>query len=301
MEGDVNFLESNNDDCTVEINGENQRAKLVVPAISSETPVISESYELAVSKGKIPNHYTIDKYGENPEIDTGSTPEDIWEYGGEYTYDSYGTAPIVSLVSDNALDTQIISVEGLDIIGDFVSQDITLTGNIRKALDTPLWRVFRMGNEADDGNDINGVVYCYTGVGNVPLSTEIRAIIDNGNNQTLMALYTLRRGRVGFLYRGEIGASRGVAAAECRAAYYSRRLEKVFKVKKRVNVSNSGSSIYQDKRSFPDIIPALTDIKLRIEMVSSNDLGTFGTFDIMEVDESEFSTEYLQAIGQPGH
>jgi len=116
-----------------------------------------------------------------------------------------------------------------------------------------------------------------------------------------MALYTIPKGKVGFLFRGELGASRAATSGESRCAYYSRRFGKVFKIKKRVNLSNSGTSVYQDDRSFPDIIPSLTDIKLRVESVSSNGTGIFGTFDILLIDEGQFNTTYLQAIGQPGY
>ena len=116
-----------------------------------------------------------------------------------------------------------------------------------------------------------------------------------------MALYTIPKGFVGFLYRGEIGASRSISSGEARCAYYSRMYGKAFRVKKRVNLTNAGNSIYQDARSAPDIIPALTDIKLTVESVSANNMGIFGTFDIMLVAESKFSDTYLTAIGQPGY
>ena len=256
-------------------------------------------FNLEVSKGNIPGHTVVDKFGENPDVDTTTTPEDVWEGGGLYTYDADGTAPIVSLISDDVADTQDILVTGLDINGDEVEQTITLTGTTRVALTTPLWRVYRLQNE---GNvNVAGQVYCYVGTGGVPTLANTRAIINDGNNQTLMAVYTVPKGKVAFLYRGELGASRSATTGEARCAYYSRRFGKVFKVKKRINLANSGSSIYQDERSFPDVIPSFTDIKLTVEIVSSNDMGIFGTFDLLLVDETLFSTPYLQSIGQPGY
>lgn len=260
----------------------------------------SEPFELAVSKGMVPGHSLIDKFGENPDVDVSTAPEDICEQGGVYPYDAVGTAPIVSLVSDSALDTMDILVTGQDINRNEISQLITLTGTTKVALTTPLWRVYRMYNEGLEGNDVNGTIYCYTGLTNTPLSSEIRAIIENGNNQTLMALYTIPLGKVGYLYRGEFGVSRN-KDGDARLSYYSRRLGKVFRVKKRVTTVTNGSSNYSDKRSFPDVIPSGTDIKLRVETVSKDDIGIFGTFDIMLVDEDLLSTEYLTKIGQPGY
>ena len=92
-----------------------------------------------------------------------------------------------------------------------------------------------MQNDSDVGNDLNGVLYCHTDASptaGVPAAANMRAIIDNGNNQTLMALYTVPKGKVAFLVRGEIGASRAQTSGAIQAAYYSRRFGKVFKIKK---------------------------------------------------------------------
>lgn len=261
---------------------------------------------LLCNMGRIPGYDKIDKFGENPQVDTTTFPEDIWEGGGLYNYDDFGTAPIERVVSNNSADTGIvIPVEGLAIDGSYVSQDVTLTGTTPVVLDTPLWRCFRMGH--DSATAVTGVVYAYIGttaptaVPPAAADAQTRAIINNGNNQTLMALYTIPLGKVGFLFRGELGVSRQQAAGEARCAYYSRRLGKSFTVKKRVNLSNSGTSIYSDYRPFPDTIPALTDIRLTVEEVSQNGIGLFGTLDILLVDEGEFTDEYLASIGQPGY
>ncbi len=272
------------------------------PALARDI-VVSSSFELAVSMGQVPGYSAVDKFGINPTITTTSDPEDIWEGGGLYTYDTNGTAPIVSLASSSASDTEDINVQGLDINGAFVSQTITLVGTTRQALTTPLWRVYRMSN--DGTSNLVGNVFCYTGTGAVPSvgDSEVRALITNGYNQTLMALYTIPKGKVGFLYRGEIGlewSGTGFFANPegARAHYYSRRFGKVFKCKKSISVSTAGSSIFQDKRSFPDIIPALTDIRLNVVQVSDT-MGAWGTLDILLVDEDKFSQTYLTAIGQP--
>lgn len=258
---------------------------------------------LSVSMGKKQGYSIVDKFGENPLIDTGTAPEDIWEQGGEYPYDAPTTAPIQYVSSSDALDVgNTISILGLDIDGNEVEQTITTNGQNNVTLTTPLWRVYRMVNEGDDGTNLIGILYCHTDptpTAGVPLTANIRAIINNGNNQTLMALYTIPLGKVGYLYRGELGVSRSQTTGEARTAYFSRRVGKLFTVKKRINLTNQGSSIYQDKRSFPDIVPALTDIKLSVESVSANGMGIWGAFDILLVDEKELSAGFLQAIGQP--
>lgn len=275
-----------------------QRNKPVAPDF---TAYAAKDFILAVQMGQVPGHKFLDKFGENPDIDTATVPEDIWYQGGLYPFDAWGTAPIISVVSDSPLDNQVIEIPGLDITGAEVTQRVQLNGTTRVALTTPLWRFNRAYNVSPRSNPINGNVYFYTGTGNVPLAAEIRGSIVDGNNQTLIAIYTIPKGKVGFLYRGEVGCSRDVVSGSVRAAYYSARRDGVFRIQKRVDIMSTGSSVYQDKRPGYDIIPALTDIALRVEHVSNNDTGVFGSLDILLVDETLFPESYLQAIRQPDH
>ena len=268
--------------------------------------VLTRDFVLALNMGSLPGYSTFDKFGLNPIIEPSTDPEDIWERGGIYPYDAFGTAPIVYISSSNNLDTQPITITGLDINGALVEQTITLTGFTNASLTTPLWRVLRLEN--DGITNILGMVYCHTDpspTNGVPLSSNIRAEINNGNNQTLMALFTIPLGKVGFLYRGEAGMRYAAGSAsqntEYATIYYnSRRVNRVFKIKKAISLISSGASNYSDVRSFPDIIPSLTDIKLTVQEVSTA-MAIWGAFDILLVDETLFNESYLQAIGQPGY
>lgn len=266
----------------------------IIAGVSNDTV---KPFNLQVSQGKIAGNSVIDKYGEVENIQTTDGSVDIWELTSLYNYDAENTAPIVSLISDNALDNQLIEISGLDIDGKDVTQQITLNGTTRVSLSTPLWRVYRMENV--DNTDLQGTVYCYIGTGIAPINSEIRAIIVGDNNQTLMAIYTIPIGKVGFLTRGEAGVTRNQSNGTANISYRSRRYKKVFKVKKDFDINNQGTSVYQDVRSFPDPIPALTDIKLTVNSVSANNTGVFATFDILLVDEEQFEQDYLDSIGQP--
>jgi len=264
---------------------------------------VSKLYELAINQGEIDGVSAIDKFGWVGNVGSGDPPIDVWENKTEYIYDLDGTNPIAYLSSSSTADTMDVSVTGLDINGVEVVQTVTLTGQTPVTLPTALWRVYRMENE---GNvDIVGNVYAGINpapVGGVPPTTERRAIITNGNNQTLMALYTIPAGKVGFLYRGEIGAGlEGGGSTTSELAdlcYKSRRFGKVFKIKKKLTLSINGSSTYQDTRSFPDIIPAKTDVRICVESTSTG-MNIWSTLDILLVDESKFSPAFLAAIGQP--
>ena len=55
-----------------------------VPAGAS-SPLFTYNFELAVSRGLVAGHAMFEKFGRNPDIDTASVPEDIWNGGDVYT------------------------------------------------------------------------------------------------------------------------------------------------------------------------------------------------------------------------
>lgn len=83
--------------------------------------------------------------GHNPDVDTATTPEDIWTGGGLYPWLAAATA--LEVVSDNAADAaagtgaRTARVDGLDANYAEVSQTVTLNGTTPVALATPLLRV----------------------------------------------------------------------------------------------------------------------------------------------------------------
>lgn len=261
----------------------------------------SLSYRDAVAFRMVDGVDPLDKFGVNPVITTNTDPEDLWEYGGEYIYDADGTAPIINMTSTSASDSGLpIQVEGLDVDGYFVSQEVICGGTSPVALGTPLWRVFRMENNGSV--DIQGLMYVHTTATAGP--TTVRAMIAGEHNQTLMCMLTIPKGKVGFLVRGELGVElEGNSASLAEYAhlhYESRRYGKVFKVKKALTCLVGGNAVYQDERSFPDIVPSLTDIKINIVEVTQT-MGVWGTLDLMMVDEEKLPKKLLIAIGQEGY
>ena len=69
----------------------------------------STEFYLEVSKGNIPGHSTMSKFGENPDIDTGSF-DSIWDGGGVYSAPS--VAQLHDVVSTSASDAGTIQDSG---------------------------------------------------------------------------------------------------------------------------------------------------------------------------------------------
>ena len=247
--------------------------KISVEEIDSGA-VATSNFFLEVAKGDITGHSFISKFGQNSDIGTGAY-EDIWDGGGTYTWPSDGTAPITHIYSTIA-ETQDIEVQGLDINGDQVTQTITLTGTTVAPLTTALWRIFRMKNvgTVDNAGTIHasdsGKVVSY-------------AQMAPGNNQTLMALYTIPNGKTAYMYRGGasiVGTNRAysIDGKMCMREYGG-----VCQLKHTFGASTDGSSTFQHEYPFPLPISGKTDII--VSAISSASGGVLNTtFDLLLVD-----------------
>lgn len=272
---------------------------------------LNTDFKLRVSTGAIQGYSVVDKFGFNPLVTSATDPEDIWEQGGVYEYTA-DTGALYYISSSDATDTQecLFFVLTVDSNGNWNEETIVqnLAGQTKTQLITnsgdPIVRIWRAEN--NDTDSLLGTMYIYeddTVVAGVPQGGNgtIRAIVNSENNQTLMSLYTIPTGKVGFLFRGEIGVEKSGGASSAvdyaTSLYQSRRFSKTFKIKKILTNMIGGSSNYHDIRSFPDPIPAKTDIKLTVKEVST-DLGVWGSFDILLIDENLLSDDYLSAIGQ---
>lgn len=238
-----------------------------------------------IAEGDVPRYSSIEKFGENPSVTTTTDPEDIWDYGGMYTFSD--TADIDRLSSSDDGDNHTIMVVGLDSNWEQITQFITLTGQTPVAM-TPMIRTYRMRNMGD--TDTAGDIYCFVNgatTGGVPdTATDIRAMIRAGNNQTLMAICTVPAGKTGYLFNGWAAISKagGVIAVTAQFSARSRLFGGVFAVQARFACMTTGSSSQERTYRPPLLVPARTDILIRAETVSG-DCATSGGFTIVMKDD----------------
>jgi hypothetical protein len=255
--------------------------------MSNPLPSIVQPMDLyqAIAEGSIQGYSLMEKFGENPVITTGTDPEDVWDGGGIYTFST--AADIDRLSSSDAADTMDITVYGLDENWEEVVQTITLTGQTPVALTTSLIRVYRMVNAGSV--DIAGDVYCFKNgavTDGVPdVAADIRAIIRNGNNQTLMTVYTVPAGKTGYFWGGYVAISRGVTTANVDFTWRARPFGSVFAVKSRIACVSNGNSTWNYTYKSPVALPEKTDILIRAEEVSQT-CGVSGGFTVILRDNT---------------
>lgn len=257
------------------------------------TYITNKDFYLELAKGNVSGHSNINKFGTIPDFDTTDGRTDVWDGANDagsglmtYTYSS--SADIDRISSSDNGDTQDIEIEGLDTNFDVVTQTITLNGQTPASLTTSLVRVFRMINRGS--TDIAGTVYCFVNVattGGVPNTlTNIRAEINNGHNQTLMAIYTIPNGKTGYMDRFEASVAGAKKSAEYEIDVYARPTGEAFQLKHRTSLQDGGSSEWQHSFLTPDKFLAKTDIVIRVKILTAavTEASVSAGFDIVLVD-----------------
>lgn len=142
---------------------------------------------LQVARGKVDGFFSISKFGRNSDIAADST-EDIWDGSTPYSFPTTALMTSMSQTANQAaLTGGTVEVQGLDENWKRIVQEVDLDGANTTTvitLPTPLIRVFRMKILE------NVVTTSPVRVHNVG-ETQDYAVIDTGNNQTLMAIYTV--------------------------------------------------------------------------------------------------------------
>ena len=234
-----------------------------------------EPWELQVARGQIAFHKRLLKFGFNPLIN--DTEETIWEAGGIYSYPSSAVAMTVTSASGGTDNGVKITVEGLDANYNEQSVEVTLAGAGTATTTETFIRVFRAfvsGSTAPAGAvsiTNGGTTYGYI----------------NGDNQTLMALWTVPAGYTAYLVQTD-----ATVLTEANNKYGSVRLitREPGGIFRTLDTYSAQNMDIIRQYTYPRIIPEKTDIEFRGIGSSSNALlRVSATFEIIYI-ENEIPT-----------
>jgi len=156
-------------------------------ATSNALHVTEIATGFAVPAGLVPGITHINKFGRNTAIAL-NTEEEIWDGSAAYSFPATALATSISQTTDQvAMRGQTIEVQGLDADWLAVTQNAVLDATLTTTavtLTTALIRVFRMRVLSSVVGD-SAIRVHNAG------ETQDYAIISAGNNQTLMAIYTV--------------------------------------------------------------------------------------------------------------
>jgi hypothetical protein len=203
------------------------------------TPIFSQTYfgkdepfNLQVARGQIAGHKNLFKFGNNP--DCNGTLETVWSNSSLYVYPT--SATVVKVSSTSADDTsagtgaRTVQVEGLDANYNEASEVITLNGQTPVLTTKIFIRVFRaFVITAGSGGTAAGTISVGDGVVTAGVPAIVYAEIPFGENQTLMAMWTVPAGYTLYISRGTFSAASNNAAQYVLGKFMVRPFGGVFR------------------------------------------------------------------------
>ena len=170
--------------------------------VDSAGNFLSGDYMLDIASGAIAGSAVINKFGAN-DSSTADTDLEVWDSGTAYSYPATALMTSISQTTDQvALRGGTICVSGLDASWNLTTQNATLDATNTTTVVTltnPLIRVHRMC-VLEDVVSTSSIRVHNAG------ETIDYAIINTGQNQTLMALYTIPNGKTAYVtnYYGDV-------------------------------------------------------------------------------------------------
>lgn len=227
-----------------------------------------DDFNLNVSRGLVQGVTAVHRFGYNPDIDTNSDPETVWCHGGLYPWSVFDTAGTLSIVSTSTSDTSTLTVNGLDNNLAEQTETITLTGTTPVVTTKQFKRVFDISmNTASN-------------VGNVRASKNSTVIADilPGEGTCKHAMYTIPAGKTGYLYTGDCSVNLN---KEVTIKFYTRLSGGIFRI---THVIELASTNYRYDFTFPQPLPAGTDLEVRVDNANDSNCRVSANFDLILVD-----------------
>lgn len=213
------------------------------------------------------------KFGYNPEV--GTDPETIWDGGGLYSYPT--SASIMKVSSSNNLDTSTtLTIYGLNENYDAVSESITLNGQTAVNTTNQYIRSLRV---IVNTNEPQGDIYVGTGTVTSGVPANVYAKVHIGENQTLMAIWTVPRNHTAYLYDVNFNTGTTVANKFIEGRLKVKPFGEVFQTKGHITTATNSDINY----SIPLILTEKTDVELQA-FASSGTNAVSATMSFIYID-----------------
>lgn len=228
-------------------------------------------YYLQVSRGLVPGHKHVFKFGYNGEIQ--NVEETIWDVGGIYAYPSSAVTMTATSASGAADSGVKVTIQGLDTNYNELSEEVTLNASGTATTTGSFLRVYRafVSSGTASAGDIT-----------ITNSSTTYAFIDSDDQQTLMALWTVPAGYTAYLFQIDTTAFTIQNNKVATIRMLTREENSVFRTQQKFDLFEGS---YHQDITCPQPIPEKTDIEFRAIADSLNaDLRVSATFDIIYIE-----------------
>lgn len=216
----------------------------------------SEPFELQVSRGQVPGHYRVHKFGFNPLIN--NSEETIWDVGDIYAYPS-SAVKMTATSTDGANDEDVqVTIQGLDADYNELSETVTIDGGGTAETNGSFLRVYRAF--VTGSQEPSGTI-------NITNTGTTYARITLGDNQTLMCVWTVPAGYTAYLLQKDVSCLTETNNKFGTIRLISRKSGGLFRTHDKIAVQNDHAEITY---STPIPFTEKTDIEVRAVGSSSN-------------------------------
>ena len=250
---------------------------------------LASANPLLIARGLVDGISQVNKFGENPDITAGST-EDVWDGGGTYAFPTTATITHIRQATDQVGTDggATIELQGLNASWELVVQTADLDGTdttTEVVLTTPLIRIFRMKVLAN----VVLAADVWAGATGMAAGTA-KGIIQAGNNQTLMAIYTVPAGKTAYMTQWFADnvptASKQPDSVEFKLWMADRHNSYEFQLKHERAIPLAGDGFIHAFNPYLKISQK-TDIKITAKVVGGvgDDGNPHGGFDLILIDD----------------
>lgn len=223
-----------------------------------------------VSRGNVPDAIRLTKSGINNDVDTGTSPEDIWDGGGVWVAPT--TSRIHAIVSTSVNDTsagtgaRTIYIRGISG-GNITTETVTLNGTTPVNTVNSYTMIDYMYVATSGSGETNAGVITATAATDATITAQINV---NGTNQTQMAITQVPTGYSYYVYNWDSEMYQATATSTADIYFKTKLTGGVWLTRRVSFLSNSGNSAKDDNFAPPLKIEAGSYVKVTCNSVSAN-------------------------------
>ena len=219
----------------------------------------------------------MNKFGRNPDIGTGTVPEDIWNGGGVYTGFPTGAPEEFEVFSSSASDTGVLTFTYLasSTSTAYATATVTLNGTTPVATGITGYRMHTARYSSGSATGFN--------VGTITLrhrttTANVFCVMPIGRSQTYVSAYTVPAGSTAYVRRLFLRAT-GTTTITVQGALWVRALGESPRLRRPIVATNTDD--FEEEPYGGLAVSEGSDIVLRIVSSSNNNVDVSGGYDVL--------------------
>ena len=242
-------------------------------------------FEFDIAAGRAQGFSVVNKFGDNPDVDAGTVPEDVWGGDGVYPGFPTGAAETLQVFSASANDAaagtgaRTVRVIGLDGSHNVIQETVTLNGVTPVVTTQSFLRVHTASVQTSGSSNTAFNAGAIT-IRHSATTANVFLLISAGTNQSYCSCYTVPAGYTAYL-RYLTGAVRSGATNAVDTSIWLRSPTTAPRLRRPFTIPSS--SPYKEDIYGGLIFSEKTDIILRVTATTGSNLDVNSGYDLILV------------------